>query len=157
MKSKLFTLSIILLLTLFCSGTLRAQKLIIWQKDGSKVSYKLDDKPKTTFTTDELVITTTTATISFPLSQIQRYTYDNLKTNVDNVKVKGISISQHGDIVIVKGLEKGNSVIVCSVDGKQLMAKKSDGSDSLTLSLSKLSAGVFVIKANEVTYKFSKR
>ena len=147
----------ILLMSMFCSGTLHAQRLVIWQKDGSKVSYNLDEQPKTTFTTEDLVITTTTTTINYPLAKIQRYTYEGGSLSVRDIKADGISISHEGDIVIVKGLANGKSVTVYSIDGKQLLTKRSDGSDRLTLSLAKLPAGVYMIKADEITYKFLKR
>lgn len=157
MRSKTILTITILLLTLFISENICAQRLVIWQKDGTKVSYDLDERPKTTFTSEDLVITTATATISYPLAKIQRYTYEGGGLSVQEVKVDGIIISHEGDIVIVKGLTNGKSVTVYSIDGKQLKAKRSDGSDSLTLSLANLPAGVYMIKADEITYKFLKR
>lgn len=157
MRSKTILTITILLLTLFFSENICAQRLVIWQKDGTKVSYNLDEQPKTTFTAEDLVITTATLTISYPLAKIQRYTYEGGALSVQNIKADGISISHVGDNVIVKGLANGKSVTIYSIDGKQLMAKRSDGSDFLTFSLANLSAGVYMIKADEITYKFLKR
>ena len=150
-------LTLIALMLVFSNSIIRAQRLVIWQKDGSKVSYNLDEQPRTTFTTDDLVITTTTTTINYPLTKIQRYTYEGGTLSVRDVKPDGISISHDGDLVIVKGLATGKTVAVHRVDGVQLLVKRSDGSDRLTLSLEKLSAGVYVIKADEITYKLLKR
>lgn len=135
----------------------KAQTLIIWQKDGSKVSYNLDEQPKTTFTSEELVITTATSIISYPLAKIQRYTYEGAQLSVRDVKSQGISISHDGDLIIVKGLASGKNVTVYSMDGVQLLSKLSDGTEQLTLSLSSLPLGAYVIKADEITYKFLKR
>jgi len=157
MRSKTILTITILLFSLFFSETVCAQRLVIWQKDGIKVSYNLDERPKTTFTTEDLVITTASATISYPLAKIQRYTYEGGALSVQDIKADGISISHEGDNVIVNGLANGKSVTVYSIDGKQLRAKRSDGSDSLTLSLANLPAGVYMIKADEITYKFLKR
>lgn len=104
-----------------------------------------------------MVITTTTTTINYPLTKIQRYTYEGGTLSVRDVKPDGISISHDGDLVIVKGLATGKTVAVHRVDGVQLLVKRSDGSDRLTLSLEKLPAGVYVIKADEITYKLLKR
>ena len=157
MKQLLRTTSIIMFLLIMGSETTLAQRLVIWQKNGTKVSYNLDEQPKTTFTAEDLVITTATATISYPLAKIQRYTYEVGALSVKDVKADGISISHKGDNVIVKGLTNGKSVTVYSIDGKQLMTKRSDSSDSLPLSLANLPAGVYMIKADEITYKFLKR
>lgn len=157
MKTRLIVSTIALLMAMLSSYTAGAQSLVIWQKDGSRVSYNLDEQPKTTFTTDDLVITTTTRTVNYPLSKIRRYTYEGGTLSVYDVEVQGISITQHQDEITVKGLPVGKSALVYAIDGKQLLSKRSDGSSNLTLSLSSLANGVYVIKAEEVTYKFTKR
>ncbi len=148
---------IVLLLALFNSESAQAQRLVIWQKDGSKVSYDLDEEPMTTFTTTDLVITTKKATINYPLSMIHRYTYEGFPSGLADAKAHGISISHDGNNIIIKGLETGKTAAVYSVNGIQLQAKRSNGSDRLVLSLNQLPAGVYVIKADEITYKFTKR
>lgn len=157
MKTKLITLCISLLMTLVCGGAVQGQSLVVWQKDGSRVSYNLDEQPRTTFTTEDLVITTTTTTISYPLSKIQRYTYEGGTLSVQDVKVCGISIKQYQDEITVMNLPVGKSATVFAIDGKLLLSKRSDGFSNLSLSLSHLPNGVYVIKAEEVTYKFTKR
>lgn len=146
-----------LLLLFIGRGVTMAQRLIIWQKDGSKVSYNLDEQPKTTFTSEDLVITTATSTISYPLAKIQRYTYEGAQLSVRDVKSQGISISHNGDLIIVKGMTSGKNVTVYSMDGVQLLSKLSDGAEQLSLSLSSLPMGAYIIKADEITYKFMKR
>lgn len=154
----LIRITMTMLLLLFIGrGVTMAQRLVIWQKDGSKVSYNLDEQPKTTFTTEDLVITTATSTISYPLAKIQRYTYEGAQLSVRDVKSQGISISHDGDLIIVKGLASGKNITVYSMDGVQLLSKLSDGAEQLTLSLSSLHLAAYVIKADEITYKFLKR
>lgn len=84
MKPKTFLTIIVMLLALFNSESAQAQRLVIWQKDGSKFSYNLDEEPMTTFTATNLVITTKTTTISYPLSTIHRYTYEGVPSGVDD-------------------------------------------------------------------------
>lgn len=157
MKPKTFLTIIVLLLALFNSESAQAQRLVVWQKDGSKVSYDLDEVPMTTFTTTDLVITTKTATINYPLSTIHRYTYEGLLSSVTNATADGISISHDGNNIIIKGLSSGKTAAVHSMDGIRLQANRSNGSDRLVLSLSQLPAGVYIIKADNITYKFTKR
>lgn len=157
MKSKiLFTIAVLLAL-LIDSQTVRAQRLVIWQKDGSKVSFNLDEQPKTTFTADNLVITTATSTLNYPLAKIQRYTYEGAALSVRDFKTEGIAISHEGNMVMVKGLAIGKTVAVYRMDGTQILTKRSDNSDLLTISLGNLPTGVYMIKVGEITYKFLKR
>ena len=157
MRDKITTTIIILLLTILGSGTAKSQTLVIWQKDGSKLYYSLDDLPKTTFTTDDLVITTNNATISYPLSKIQRYTYEKGSLGINNIKADGVVISHHHDVITIPGLPKGKLIQIYSIDGKLLLSKQSDGSSRQVLSLSQFPTGVYMIKAETVNYKFMKR
>lgn len=157
LKSRTLLTIILMMFALSFGPLAHAQQLVVWQKDGSKVSYKLDEEPITTFTTTDLVITTKTATINYPLPTIYRYSYEGVSSGVDDAKADGISISHDGNKIIVKGLASGKTAAVYSVDGIQLQAKCSNGSDRLVLSLNQLPAGVYVIKADEITYKFTKK
>ena len=157
MRHNLVSTTIVLLLAIFGCGTSHAQTLVIWQKDGSKVYYSLDEQPKTTFTPKELVLTTRKTTINYPLSKILRYTYEGGMQGIEDVKSQNICISHRGDEIIVTGLPQGRFIAVYSVDGKKLLSKYSNGSICQTFSLSQFPAGVYVIKADTVTYKITKR
>jgi len=157
MRPKLIATTIALLLTMFACGMSQAQTLVVWQKDGSKVYYDLEDQPRTTFTKEDLIITTKNETVNFPLSKMMRYTYEGGSVGIENVQAKEIIITHRADNIIATGLPSGKTLCVYSVDGKLLVSKRSDGSARLTLSLSQLPLGVYVVKAEEVTYKFIKR
>ena len=157
MKSKIAFVFAVLLAMLIDSQTVCAQRLVIWQKDGSKVSFNLDEQPKTTFTADNLVITTATSTLNYPLVKVQRYTYEGGTLSVHELKSEGIVISHEGDNIIAKGLAIGSTVAIYRIDGTQLLTKCSDASDRVMLSLGSLPSGVYMIKAGEITYKFLKR
>ena len=157
MKSKIVFVFAVLLAILIDSQTVCAQRLVIWQKDGSKVSFNLDEQPKTTFTADNLVITTATSTLNYPLAKVQRYTYEGGTLSVRDLMAEGIVISHEADNIVIKGLALGKTVAVYRIDGTQLLTKCSDGSDRVMLSLGSLPSGVYMIKAGEITYKFLKR
>jgi hypothetical protein len=50
-------------------------KLLVWQADGKIVAFSLDEEPVTTYSEGNLVITTTSKTITYPLEQVRKYTY----------------------------------------------------------------------------------
>ena len=50
-------------------------KLLVWQADGKVVTFSLDEEPVTTFSDGNLVITTTSKTVTYPLEQVRKYTY----------------------------------------------------------------------------------
>jgi len=134
-----------------------AQTLVIIQQDNSKVYYDLDEEPLTTFTPDDLVIKTQSTTISYPLNSIKQFVYEKGATGVEEVSRDGVCISQKDDQIIVTGLPIGKSVSLYSTDGYQKAKLVSDGSQRTILSLSQLPSGVYIVKADNITYKTTKR
>lgn len=70
------------------------QKAIIWHKDGSKSYFNLSDNPKSTFTSTDLVISTSKMTVNYPLNKVLRFTFDLTPTEIDN------SILNESNIII---------------------------------------------------------
>lgn len=103
------------------------------------------------------MITTAQTTINYPLAKILRYTYEDSSQGINDTKELGICITHRSDEVIVTGLQQGKTIFAYGADGKQLISKRSDGSKRQVLSLSQLPTGVYVIKAETVNYKFTKR
>lgn len=157
MKRKILTV-----LLLLSSLTLLADnpklRLIVWAKDGTKTYFDLAENPKTTFKDNDLVITCESMTVSYPLEQVIRYTYELVSTGVDNISLeKAVCISQCNDALTLKNLKPGTNVSLYTVDGKLVMAHITGDSRSVTISLSERPKGMYIVKANDVTYKIMKR
>jgi hypothetical protein len=50
-------------------------KLQVWQADGEVVTFDLDEEPVTTYADGNLVIKTSTRTITYPLEKVRKFTY----------------------------------------------------------------------------------
>ena len=154
MKRNILKPILAMLLLFICSSAAMSQTLVVWQKDGNSVRYSLDAMPITTFTTEELIITTNTKTITYPLSNILRYTYENVSTSIDGVtNQNGISISHNDNRIIVKGLKKGESASIYRVDGSLILSKTTDGTLDVVFPLDALNYSVYIVKAKGVNYK----
>lgn len=133
-------------------------RLVVWGKDGTKTYFDLVENPKTTFKDNNLVITSETMTISYPIDQVLRYTYELVSTGIENVSPeKAVRISQHNDALTLENLKPGSAVCLYTVDSKLIMAQTIGDSHSVTISLSDRPSGVYIVKVNDVTYKMLKR
>lgn len=70
---RIFLNLIVAVLTL--SAHAEEAKLLVWQADGQVVTFDLDEEPVTTYSDGNLVITTTSKTVTYPLEQVRKYTY----------------------------------------------------------------------------------
>ncbi len=114
--------------------------------------------PALKFTTTTLqVIITETIYAEFPLSDIARISYNTQsQTDIDaTISPAKISYLKDG-LLVISQLREGSSVSVFAVDGK-LIRKITAHDSPLCLNLSTLSKGVYLVKADNITYKIMKR
>ena len=135
------------------------QRLVVWQKSGEKTYIDLSEEPVTTFEDGKLVIKTSRTTIDFLLDNILRYTYEGVMTAIEQPAVKPgeLRYSQNNDQMCFEGLPEGTRITVYAVDGKQLSTQTARQGEPITVSLIGYPAGTYIVKANDVTFKFLKR
>lgn len=135
-----------------------AQKLIVWLNSGDKVYYELNTMPKTTFTESDIVISTTDASVVYPINDVKKYTFESSSSSIQNIDGnKDIHVAQNGNIVTIANLKEGSSVKVYSVDGIMVSNYVAHANEPLKITLSKLPVGVYLIRTSNITYKITKR
>ena len=126
-----------LLLALLCSAGVRAAqdaKIIVWLNDGNKTEVLFADMPEFTYADGNISLQSNSpsTTLSWPIENLQKLTFENVTTAIREVKVTGLDI-----------LSEGMSVY--DLSGK--MVKKQ------IKSLSELPKGVYIVKDGSVTIK----
>ena len=140
MKSKNYILvraAMALLLTLLSSTGAWADndaKIIVWLNDGNKSEVLFADMPELTYADGYVSITSNSpsTTLSWPIEDLQRLTFENVSTAIRDVKATGLDILS------------GN-MSVYDLSGK--MVKKQ------IKSLSELPKGVYIVKDGSVSIK----
>ncbi len=134
------------------------QQLVVWLANGQKVYHDLTDEPVTTFDEDALYLNSATTTISYPLSQVLRYTYTGIEGVPTSVVRPGeIRFAQGNDQMTFDGLPDGMRINVYSPDGKLLQTLTAHNGQTTLISLVGQPAGTYIIQAGDATYKFLKR
>lgn len=151
-----FTSLVAALLVVFSAAAEANLSLVIHRTDGTTTVFALDEQPVTSFTRDDLVITTSTDSYSYPLTNIQRFTYENA-TTVNSIRHTGILVAQRGGYLVVSGLQAGQIVTLYGIDGRQMATAQAYGSAPVSIPLSHLPGGVYVVKADCVTFKILKK
>lgn len=148
---------LLILLTIIV-GTANADNYVlqIWQTSGQVQSIDLSEQPVTTFSDGNLVVTTSTATISLPMENVKKYTYSLVPTSIEDIKAEQVTISQNGESITFFGLKSGTEIKVYNASGVQMKQVKATH-DTETVTVSDLQVGVYAVKANGVTYKIMKR
>lgn len=158
MKTRTLLLMLLLIATL--SSLADSQRLVVWQKSGQKVYFDLTEEPETTFEDGNLVIRTSRTTVSYPLTNVLRYTYEGgTITDVGDVKMRPgeVRFLQNAEQMAFDGLQDGTILEVYTLDGVKIKKVKAQGGQRTVVSLADQAAGTYIVKAGEATYKFMKR
>ncbi len=131
--------------------------LIVKTKDGAQTTFVLQDKPRVTFEGTDLKVVSDKETVAFALADVLRFEYvkkDALGIDEDVVDPTGVSYQ--GGVLVISQLRQGASVAVYTLDGKLLRQLTASHSGTYRLNLSALPTGLYLVKADNVTYKITK-
>ena len=99
---------------------------------------------------------TKNSSITYPLEKVKKYTFVS-SSDIQEINGMGASFSQDGETLIFRNLKENTNIEIFTVSG-QVIKKINNGKHSkATVSVSNLPIGVYVIKANDLTFKITKR
>ena len=144
------------------SSTLHAadevETLIILMKNGSENAFLLKDKPKVTFEGTSLKVSAATGDVSFALADVMRFTYAKKSTSGISEQVENpTGVSFEGDVLVISQLKANTTASIYALDGKLIRQLKPQRAGTYRISLSELPSGLYLVKADNVTYKITKR
>lgn len=132
--------------------------LVVVLKNGSETAFFLKDKPNVTFEGTNLKVASDKETVTFALSDVLRFTYVKKDpTGIDETVVDPTKVSYEDGVLVISLLKQGAVVDIYSLDGKLLRQLKASHSGTYRLNLSELSKGLYLVKADNVTYKITKQ
>lgn len=135
------------------------QVLVVWLKGGQKITHDLTDKPETRFSNGQLMLSTAKISVSYPLSDVLRYTYEGPSTSISSPKLRSgeIRVQQNAEEMLIEGLAPGIPIETYSLDGKLLQTQHSVSREPSLITFKGQPQGVYLIKIGDTTYKFLKR
>ncbi|MBR4130206.1 MAG: hypothetical protein IKU02_04680 [Bacteroidaceae bacterium] len=135
---------ILSLLTLFATTAIWAETaLFVHLESGEVVEISFAEKPVVTYNESRLVISVENASVSFPLENMQKFTFGEVDEDVTRIVAPTNATPQ--------------PTYIFGIDGKLMCTYKPGENGSTSASLEGLPAGTYVIKNGNVSYKYLKR
>ena len=129
-------------------------RVVIRQKSGGETVLQLDTNPVITFSGEDMVVTTSLTSISFPLADVDSYTASDGTTGIRPV----VSAPRFADgRIIFSGLAAGSVVSVYTPDGRLISRQRADGSGRADISLASLPKGIYVVRAQDNSIKITNK
>lgn len=131
-----------------------ANTLVVRLLSGETNTFLLEERPQLTFDNTDLVITTSKYETRYALTEVGRYFFKYDPTGIDEREYTSHqTISQEGNVVIIKGLNANHTVDVFTPVGVKLATFHPNEKGCVTLSLDVFPRGIYIIKYGERTTK----
>ena len=132
--------------------------LVVKMKNGAETAFFLKDKPNVTFEGTNLKVVSEKTTTTFALADVLRFTYVKRDpSGINEQIVDPTEISYEDGVLVISQIKAGASVGVYALDGKLVRQLKAQRAGTYRLSLSELPTGLYLVKADNVTYKITKQ
>ena len=131
-------------------------KLILHHPDGTTTEVELYVMPVIEFNGDHLTVTSDIVNLEFAQADVVRFTYSGIEKNTGIVGPKS-DVVQQDDRLVFKGIKRGDKIAIYTTDGKQVPVMPTMRGTDAVLPLSALKGGIYLLKVNDRTSKFTKR
>ena len=139
MKKLIFSL-----LSLFAATAMQADTAVfVHQKSGGVVEYAFSEKPVVTYKEGHLVISAAEASVMYPLSDLQKFTFGEVDDQVTRIVAPVDMAPQPTQIY--------------SIDGKLMRTYQPGENGATSASLEGLTSGTYIIKNGKTSYKVLKK
>ena len=138
---KKLILSLLTILT--CSAMWAETALFVHEKSGGVLQISFSEKPVVTYNEGNLVITASNASVMYPLSNMQKFTFGEVDELVTTITAP-VNVAPQ-------------PTYIYSIDGKLMRTYKPGENGRTSTSLDGLGAGTYIIKNGTTSYKMLKR
>ena len=133
--------------------------LVVWLDSGGRISYPLTERPKVTHSGAVLTVSTTGTTVEYTKPEVHKFTLSDTDLGgvESSVADSAGELSRFGDTVELSGFAAGTSVSIYSVSGQRVISGRTLEDGTLTLDLSHLGSGIYLVTTGSITHKIIKR
>ena len=134
--------------------------LMVYTKDGTATSFVLMDKPQVRFEGKNLHIVSKKADVTYAIADVLRFTYvkgTHIGIEDQADEHSAISYQENDGTLVLSQMKVNASVGVYTLDGKLVKELTTQRAGTFRLNLSTLPQGVYIVKADNLTYKLLKR
>ncbi len=133
--------------------------IAIHQIDGAIITYAFEDKPVISYTGEELVITTSSTSVQYPLAYLRKLTLESdwdTATAIGEVTKPDTEFHFTDQGATVRGEKPGTPFQVFDMKGARVYQGTIDAEGRADIRMSRLPAGIYVIKTQSTSFKIRK-
>lgn len=115
----------------------------------------LSEEPTISFNGDNIVVKTSSSEMTYAMTDVKFFNYETETTGIETAQGSGMKILS--DRIVYDGLPVGSKVQVYDTSGLLCGSATVDEAGHAEVSIAKYAAGVYMVNANNVSTKFTKK
>lgn len=138
--------------------------MFLWLVDGRYDAYAFSDRPRITYDDGMLVVTSDQGVFSYQHEQVSKITFSDNEIPIET----GISAvsrqpdTQHwdrlsADEVLMQGMKPDDKLRIYTPEGRMVKSYTVSTQGELTIKLSELPSGIYILKTNSISFKYIKQ
>ena len=153
---------ILAVVTALWISELRAQELssclVVEMKTGEKVEYYLSEKPQLKHNDESILLSTQKTSVNYETQNVSKlYLSEGINTGIKDIRPTDSAIQLFPESIRLSGFFPRESVRILSLGGSEYRLYSISDDGSLTIILSDLPAGVYIIKTNNQSLKITRQ
>ena len=133
----------------------KAQTLVLHHADGTTTDVQLFLKPRIQFINDRVLVTSSVLNMDYPKDNVLRFSYKGGTNGIETIKNK-VGFSRENGQLVFHGIQQSDKVAVYNTNGIRVPVSIIRQGNIITLPLSAIPSGVYVLSVNGRTSKFTK-
>ena len=143
----------LLLLSVVVTHAQEYSKVVVTLTDGTIRTISLSEKPIVTIANGKLVIKTEMTTTEFDRANVSRFNFISDVDGIEEIESDVQDVYNDGDNLCFSNLPENSLIEIYATDGTLL--KRETASGAYKISLSEISAGVYIVSVNGVSTKIA--
>lgn len=156
---KFFTKILSAILLMF-SSTIFADEYCfkVWTKSGEQISFPISEKPKITHNNDNFIVSSTSTSVEYAAADVKKFTLEPVDPDgIETIKPLNSNICQFDNTLMLSGFRTGSIVKIITLNGQSLITETINNDGTLSIDLSSLNKGIYIVSTECITCKFIKR
>ena len=154
-KKLFLTLLLLLLVAFKASAAADNTVLVVELRDGSTTNFLLADKPKITFTAQQMNIVSESFSMEFDRSDVKNFHFvKDVATSVETPVKPDAKVADN--TLMLSGIDDGTAIVIYNTSGLPVKHAVAVGGNC-TVSLDDIASGLYIVTFNNTTFKFLKR
>ena len=153
---RIILVSVILLNAVLRVSAKEQNVVAVYQLDGQKALFAFADQPEVTYTTTDLVLTTTKTSVQYPISQFKKIQFEtaDMPEGMDEVLIEDKRFSFRDGSIVIEGGEPNSLVNIYTVSGALAAQYRLDANGDATIPTQGLSGNAYILTNGSLTFKF---